>query len=200
MSRVCNVESRVAFREHQNPKEENISMKTLKLAIIASALFVAAQARASWYDITFDGGGSDAYGTIDVVSGAAISGSLTITAGGNDGTYSLLPGTGSFSTPPGYVLTYDSLVNPGSQPFVDNAGLLFTRGSTAINLFSEIPAGSGAATYGLYGYPPQWVPGVDYGTATLTAVPEPTTIISGALMLLPFGASTLRILRRRLVA
>lgn len=29
-----------------------------------------------------------------------------------------------------------------------------------------------------------------------TAVPEPATIISGALMLLPFGASTLRILRR----
>jgi hypothetical protein len=29
-----------------------------------------------------------------------------------------------------------------------------------------------------------------------TPVPEPTTIISGVLMLLPFGASTLRILRR----
>jgi len=32
---------------------------------------------------------------------------------------------------------------------------------------------------------------------SLTAVPEPTTIISGALLLLPFGASTLRILRRK---
>jgi hypothetical protein len=29
-----------------------------------------------------------------------------------------------------------------------------------------------------------------------SAVPEPTTIISGALMLLPFGASTLRMLRK----
>jgi hypothetical protein len=29
------------------------------------------------------------------------------------------------------------------------------------------------------------------------AVPEPTTVIAGALMLLPFGASTLRILRKR---
>ena len=29
------------------------------------------------------------------------------------------------------------------------------------------------------------------------AVPEPTTMIAGALLLLPFGASTLRILRRR---
>jgi type VI secretion system secreted protein VgrG len=34
----------------------------------------------------------------------------------------------------------------------------------------------------------------------VTAVPEPTTLISGALLLLPFGASTLRILRRRQVA
>jgi hypothetical protein len=28
-------------------------------------------------------------------------------------------------------------------------------------------------------------------------VPEPTTIIAGALLLLPFGASTLRILRKK---
>jgi hypothetical protein len=32
---------------------------------------------------------------------------------------------------------------------------------------------------------------------SLTAVPEPTTMVAGALLLLPFGASTLRILRRR---
>jgi hypothetical protein len=31
----------------------------------------------------------------------------------------------------------------------------------------------------------------------VAAVPEPTTVIAGALMLLPFGASTLRILRKR---
>jgi len=31
----------------------------------------------------------------------------------------------------------------------------------------------------------------------LSTVPEPTTMIAGALLLLPFGASTLRILRRR---
>ena len=31
----------------------------------------------------------------------------------------------------------------------------------------------------------------------LAAVPEPTTMIAGALLLLPFGMSTLRALRRR---
>ena len=33
-----------------------------------------------------------------------------------------------------------------------------------------------------------------------SAVPEPTTIIAGAMLLLPFGASTLRILRKRQMA
>jgi hypothetical protein len=36
--------------------------------------------------------------------------------------------------------------------------------------------------------------------APLPAVPEPTTFIAGALLLLPFGASTLRILRRKATA
>jgi hypothetical protein len=34
----------------------------------------------------------------------------------------------------------------------------------------------------------------------LAPVPEPTTMIAGALLLLPFGASTLRILRKRQMA
>jgi len=38
------------------------------------------------------------------------------------------------------------------------------------------------------------------GRVEFTAVPEPTTLIAGALLLLPFGATTLRILRRRQVA
>jgi hypothetical protein len=35
------------------------------------------------------------------------------------------------------------------------------------------------------------------GQHAAAPVPEPTTLIAGALLLLPFGASTLRILRRR---
>jgi len=42
---------------------------------------------------------------------------------------------------------------------------------------------------------------VDYSdgmkSGTLTAVPEPSTMIAGALLLLPIGASTLRMLRKR---
>jgi hypothetical protein len=40
---------------------------------------------------------------------------------------------------------------------------------------------------------------VGLDNVVVTPVPEPTTMIAGALLLLPFGASTLRILRRRTV-
>ena len=35
-----------------------------------------------------------------------------------------------------------------------------------------------------------------FGSAATTSVPEPSTIVAGALLLLPFGVSTLRILRK----
>jgi hypothetical protein len=41
-----------------------------------------------------------------------------------------------------------------------------------------------------------WIQG-DTGSDSVTVVPEPTTIVAGALLLLPFGASTLRLLRRK---
>ena len=37
---------------------------------------------------------------------------------------------------------------------------------------------------------------VDINSITVSAVPEPTTMIAGALLLLPFGASTIRLLRK----
>jgi hypothetical protein len=41
---------------------------------------------------------------------------------------------------------------------------------------------------------------VDINSITVSPVPEPTTMIAGALLLLPFGASTLRMLRKRQTA
>ena len=38
--------------------------------------------------------------------------------------------------------------------------------------------------------------GAVIGNVVLSAVPEPTTVVAGALLLLPFGMSTLRILRK----
>jgi len=56
----------------------------------------------------------------------------------------------------------------------------------------EFPTGNDDSAYGVTGW---WGPNL-----AGPVVPEPTTIISGVLLLLPFGASTLRILRRRQVA
>ena len=65
-----------------------------------------------------------------------------------------------------------------------------TSGSTLVFQDGSVLANSG---YGPPGTTP-W--GVALDDVQLTAVPEPTTLIAGALLLLPFGASTLRILRR----
>jgi hypothetical protein len=57
-------------------------------------------------------------------------------------------------------------------------------GQVALKFYQTTPSGSEAS------------PIID--NVTLSTVPEPTTMIAGALLLLPFGASTLRILRRRM--
>jgi hypothetical protein len=64
---------------------------------------------------------------------------------------------------------------------------------------SLTPTLSGLQTTGPgTGYP--WLlPVFGAGTLSVTPIPESTTLISGALLLLPFGARTLRILRRRRV-
>jgi hypothetical protein len=41
---------------------------------------------------------------------------------------------------------------------------------------------------------------IDSGQGYVVAVPEPTTVVAGALLLLPFGASALRILRKKQMA
>jgi hypothetical protein len=58
---------------------------------------------------------------------------------------------------------------------------------------------------GAYGQPIQVPGGTSFAHGTtvylnqdMLAVPEPTTMIAGALLLLPFGASTIRGLRRKI--
>ena len=48
--------------------------------------------------------------------------------------------------------------------------------------------------------PPSASPGAQGMLYDVTPVPEPTTLIAGALLLLPFGASTLRVLRKHRAA
>lgn len=81
--------------------------------------------------------------------------------------------------------------------------LSITPGSPLVFSFA-----AGTVTVTPIDYEADAQPGVNYympdsnlnATFLFTAVPEPTTMIAGALLLLPFGASTIRILRKKVAA
>jgi hypothetical protein len=209
----------VAFRWNQKSKvTNNINMKTgkLKLAIMAGALGLAVQAHASLFDITFSGGGISASGEID--QGTSLGGGLYQATSGSF-TISLLGSTDVFQLDPvpagsQYFTVHGVPDTGGADLYGDNIlglnyisgnGLMFTFPGVGVN-GGSIPTqdvinlwGNGGGSYTLAYGGPDFSPGLHMVTAegTVTAVPEPTTLISGALLLLPFGASTLRILRKR---
>jgi hypothetical protein len=122
--------------------------------------------------------GQSYYLSFDVGSSHAYSGSanpvVQVTVNGTPATYIF---TGNVSLPDA----------AGSNNHWQQAGFVFTStgGPATIDFLATTLGGDNV---------------IDLDNVSLTAVPEPTTIISGALMLLPFGASTLRILRRKVIA
>jgi len=79
---------------------------------------------------------------------------------------------------------------PAVTPFLTGNSVTFEAGSSG-NLYFTINDDASGADYS-----------DNSGSldVQLTVVPEPTTMIAGALLLLPFGASTLRILRKNRTA
>ena len=77
--------------------------------------------------------------------------------------------------------------DPGNA---DNQFVNFTDGPHYVIAFEDLPAGSSDLDYNDF----------VVQVSGVVPVPEPTTVIAGALLLLPFGASTLRILRKNRVA
>ena len=75
---------------------------------------------------------------------------------------------------------------PALRPFLTGNSVTFEAGSSG-NLYFTINDDASGFYY------PDNSGSLD---VQLTVVPEPTTMIAGALLLLPFGASTLRILRK----
>jgi hypothetical protein len=150
-------------------------MKKIFLIVVALALISWSQAFATSFKFTFDGSNIDVAGT------------LTATDNGN-GSFTAIAGTGFvnntdaitlFTSPnppnpvysPSGSFIYDNQLFPGQQDQLLNGwGLLFTKdqGLTEINIW-----GNGLQSYTYYeqlGYN-------EYGTFTLTAVPEPTTML-----------------------
>jgi hypothetical protein len=181
-------------------------MKKLQMTIIATTLIIAVQAHAQLYDLTFTGAyGTDASGQIDVVGGLAVSGYLELT-GNNQGTYTLCPGGPGSTYVLGYgeysSISYDNLVFPDSDFFLDELGLGFADGPEGADgtqgfmLWYNGP--NCAYNYAMFGDVG------DGGNATLTpapaAVPEPSTCVAGALMLLPLGIGAFRTFRKTRMA
>jgi hypothetical protein len=80
------------------------------------------------------------------------------------------------------VLGSNGSIVPGNQ---------FEYGTAYVNIFSDVPFNKVIATSN---------PDYAFEFDNVAVVPEPTTMIAGALLLLPFGASTLRMLRKHRTA
>jgi hypothetical protein len=132
------------------------------------------------FHMTFSGGGNVATATLeaeDIGGGHFLvtSGTLTVTAGGAVGTYSLIPGgPGAFFSPSGDFIVDNVLYYPGANPFLDVDGLLFGSGNKEINIW-----GNGPNNYSFY----EGLPGFNYpvqfagaASASLAAVPEPASL------------------------
>ena len=93
---------------------------------------------------------------------------------------------------------YQTLTIKASSPIVFtwtsggyNYKLTITAESLAINNYSGGDCG-GYDIYGLF-----CLTATNVSTNHLSAVPEPTTVVSGALLLLPLGVSVVRIVRKK---
>ena len=93
----------------------------------------------------------------------------------------------------GYGALWDNALVAGPPPQLDYYGLLYqAQGGNTYNIWansSPLGGGYSEARNGDWHTAPV--------TLTVTAIPEPTTCIASALLLLPFGAGTLRCLHRK---
>lgn len=157
---------------------------TLLLAACVSALFapLAASAADTTFQFTFQGGANAASGQLlvtDLGDGRllATSGDLSVTLGEATGSYSLLPGGPASGLSPSGTYFFDNIVEPGAASVFTNGGLVFGGSGFEINLYSVAP-GEFKFDYFTAG-----VNTIDptTGTVVLSAVPEPSSLLMGAL-------------------
>jgi len=95
------------------------------------------------------------------------------------------------------VFTFDTTgISHDNMGWVVQSALFQASGSSTDLIFTDASALADGSPTGFGAV----IDNVSLNAVPLNAVPEPTTIIAGALLLLPFGASALRILRRNRMA
>jgi hypothetical protein len=173
------------------------------IALIA-ALGFQAHADLSWSfsykDIQTGGQSIDVSGTltttsvlINDVGGTGVSGYEIVSISGTRNGLAITGLNVDANSPNNIILNnveFDNMLLVPGQ--FDYFGLSYFVGANEYNLFSQNnPLGGGdyEAPNGTFDYVPVEL--------TLTAVPEPSTIFAGALLVLPLGISAVRILRSR---
>jgi PEP-CTERM motif len=166
----------------------------LQWACVSSLLLpLAASAADTTFSFTFKGASHEASGQLlvtDLGDGRflATSGDMSVTLGEATGSYSLLPGGPASGLSPSGTYFFDNIVEPGAASVFTNGGLVFGGAGFEINLYSVAP-GEFKFDYFTAG-----VNTIDpaTGTVVLSAVPEPSSLMLGAL-----GLSALVVTRRR---
>jgi hypothetical protein len=157
---------------------------------LAAMLTTAANASLTVYNWALDtdpsltDNGADSSGTIELDSSLSLSEPVSINPG-DPSSFSFILGGTTFDTFNGTIL----ILSDGNLQLDGNA-----TSTSSENLAVWIPdalTGPHENQVGSVGDP-------DYGD--WVAVPEPSTIIASTLLLLPFGASTLRLLRKNRTA
>lgn len=177
---------------------------------IAAALVLgmAVQARASVVlDLSFSDSANTVTGqfTADSMGGDeyhATSGTLDVSASSNPnlvGVYTLVAGGPGVTLSPSGSFLYNNILYSPGDPYVDYYGLLACSSASGveINIWSDNGAYELWASQDTQNWILQdTVSAASPTTTSITIVPEAPTIIASTLLLLPFGASTLRILRK----
>ncbi len=153
----------------------------------------------SHFDLTFLGNMLNAYTTTDA-TGVADTTTTTTSDGGNVVYHVYTPGLGSLPGPAEDITMYSGNNGTTEQIYIPSGtrylAAQWDDGHAGTAVY-DVAAFVGTTITLENDVPTQQTAGLsDYWLAT-TPVPEPTTIISGLLLLLPFGACALRILRRR---
>jgi hypothetical protein len=213
--------SAVVEKQKENMKKQ---LSLVGLAAFALLAFSPSSVRAAIYDFSYTASGIQASGTFttsDVLTPLLNNGNNSSSGQGSG--YQIISLSGERNGDPISLLANPNFPHWTIDPFLqyqyDDAlvtrawglsfdyyyGLILVDDTTGVQynicgdsgIGNPHPPGTSTeyeATVAL-GYPPS-VP----IALTITPVPEPTTMIAGALLLLPFGASTVRILRRNRTA
>ena len=191
----------------KNKKTMKIKIAILGASVALVTSLVTSQAAFVTGNIGFVGGAN--LNTSSAGTATGVSSWVSTVAYGGDGSFSIIPDytSATFAAPWSFSSGASPFwtVSAGGETFVFNlaSSSITSRSgnSVTVNGLGYV-TGTGTTTYdstlmswSFTTQDPSTTKGFTFSAST-SSVPEPSTVVAGALLLLPFGVSTLRILRR----